>query len=218
MQKLQKKEKDLNSRINHQNPLFEVFREWVFYFMKYLIVGLGNPGPEYHETRHNVGFMVLDELASKKDLQFEPNRYGDLCELKRKGRSLFLLKPMTFMNLSGKAIRYWLNELKINTESLLVITDDLALPLGKIRLRKKGSAGGHNGMQNIEDLLGTQVFPRLRFGIGSDFKKGNQVDFVLEQFREEEKPEVEQSVQQCVNAVLDFPFSPIDRLMNTYNS
>jgi len=148
--------------------------------LKYLIAGLGNVGAEYELTRHNIGFLVLDQLA--QDQKFEQDRHVFKTEIKHKGRSLHLIKPTTYMNLSGKAVSYWLKELKIPKENLLVITDDIAIPFGKIRIRKKGSAGGHNGLKNIEELTGGQDYARLRFGVGDDFSKGRQVDYVLSNF------------------------------------
>jgi PTH1 family peptidyl-tRNA hydrolase len=154
--------------------------------MKYLIAGLGNIGPEYELTRHNIGFLVLDRIADNHKIEFTTQRLADKAELKFKGKQLHLIKPNTYMNLSGKAIAYWLQELKIPKENLLVIVDDLALPLGTLRLRTKGSSAGHNGLKNIELLLGGQEYARLRFGIGNDFQKGQQVDFVLSNFSQEE--------------------------------
>ncbi len=186
--------------------------------MKYLVVGLGNPGIEYSETRHNVGFAILDELASKRDVVFSSERYAQIGSFKTRGKTLILIKPQTFMNLSGKAVRYWMNEAKVPIERVFVLTDDLALPLGTIRIRKKGSSGGHNGLQNIEELLGRSDYPRLRFGIGNEFKKGGQVDFVLSEFTEEEKPSLKNSVERAVAAVLDLPHLDMSRLMNQYNN
>src|SRR3954471_22031641 len=147
--------------------------------MKFLIAGLGNIGAEYELTRHNIGFLVLDQLADLHKANFELGRYADKAEVKFKGRTLHLIKPTTFMNLSGKAVSYWLNELKIPKENLLVIVDEIALPFGSLRMRTKGSAAGHNGLKNIEELLGGQDYSRLRVGIGNEFGKGHQVDFVL---------------------------------------
>ena len=142
--------------------------------MKYLIAGLGNIGPEYELTRHNIGFLVLDRIADNHKIEFTTQRLADKAELKFKGKQLHLIKPNTYMNLSGKAIAYWLQELKIPKENLLVIVDDLALPLGTLRMRTKGSSAGHNGLKNIEQLLGGQEYARLRFGIGNDFQKGSK--------------------------------------------
>ena len=146
--------------------------------MKYLIAGLGNIGPEYELTRHNIGFLILDRMADNKSISFNTSRYADKAELKHKGRQIHLIKPNTYMNLSGKAIAYWLQELKVPKENLLVVVDDLALPFGTLRMRAKGSAAGHNGLTNIEQLTGGQDYPRLRFGVGSNFGRGQQVDYV----------------------------------------
>ena len=154
--------------------------------MKYLIVGLGNIGAEYADTRHNIGFNVLDALAGASNIAFTTDRYGAVAELRHKGRTLVLLKPSTYMNLSGKAVRYWLDREKIERENLLVVVDDIALPFGTLRMRTRGSAGGHNGLKSICELLGTEDYARIRFGIGGDFARGQQVDYVLGQWTEEE--------------------------------
>lgn len=185
--------------------------------MKYLIVGLGNPGAEYEDTRHNIGFMVLDELAQKKAARFETARLGEKCLIKHKGRQIHLLKPNTFMNLSGKAVNYWLKELKIERSNLLVIVDDLALDPGKLRMRAKGSAGGHNGLGHIEQVLPGSNYPRLRFGIGSNFSKGKQVDYVLGTFGEEEIPAVEEGIQKAQEMVLAFCTMGINQTMTQFN-
>lgn len=153
---------------------------------KYLIVGLGNPGPEYHETRHNCGWMVADQLASALGVTFQDKRYGFVAEASLRGRKLYILKPTTYMNLSGNAVRYWLEKEKIETERLLVVVDELALPLGKMRLKGNGSNGGHNGLGHIQQLIG-QKYARLRMGIGSEFQRGGQIDYVLGRFTDEER-------------------------------
>jgi PTH1 family peptidyl-tRNA hydrolase len=155
--------------------------------MKYLIVGLGNPGEKYANTRHNIGFKVLDELANEKDVSFKTARYAEVCECKHKGRTLILIKPNTYMNLSGKAVQYWMQQEKIPLENLLVITDDIALPFGKLRMKGKGSDGGHNGLKDIQHVLATQQYARLRFGVGSDFHKGLQAEYVLGNWTKEEE-------------------------------
>ncbi len=185
--------------------------------MKYLIVGLGNPGAEYEDTRHNIGFMVLDELAQKKDTPFETVRLGQKCLIKHKGRQIHLLKPNTFMNLSGKAVNYWLKELKIERSNLLVIVDDLALEAGKLRMRAKGSAGGHNGLGHIEQVLPGSNYPRLRFGIGSNFSKGKQVEYVLGKFEAEEIPAIEEGIQKAQDMVLSFSTIGISQTMTQFN-
>lgn len=186
--------------------------------MKYLITGLGNIGPEYHETRHNIGFMILDHMAAQKDITFEPDRYGDTVLLKFRGRQLVLLKPSTYMNLSGKAVRFHLEKHKIPLERLLVITDDLALPFGRLRLRSKGSDGGHNGLKHIQELLGSSVYPRLRFGVGSDFPKGQQVRYVLEPFSAAEWEHVPEQIEKCAQGVESFVMEGIGRAMNKVNA
>jgi peptidyl-tRNA hydrolase, PTH1 family len=185
--------------------------------MKYLIVGLGNIGPEYELTRHNIGFLVLDRLADQFKVDFSLERHAFKTEIKHKGRSLHLIKPTTYMNLSGKAVAYWLNELKIPKENLLVIVDDLALPFGTLRMRPKGSAAGHNGLKNIEALCGGQDYPRLRFGIGDDFGKGQQVDFVLSNFSSAELKELPLMMDRANEMVLSFCTAGIANTMSQFN-
>lgn len=186
--------------------------------MKYLIVGLGNPGGEYQNNRHNVGFMAVDELAAKKGKTFESSRHGYTCTLKHKGRTIILLKPTTYMNLSGKAVRYHLTQNKIPVQNLMVITDDIALPFGKIRIRKKGSHGGHNGLRNIEEVLGNSAYPRLRFGVGGDFPKGAQVNYVLADFPDGEMKDLDEAyLPKMADAILAFTTLTIDRTMSAYN-
>ena len=165
--------------------------------MKYLIVGLGNIGPEYQNTRHNIGFKVLDAFAKASNTVFEDMRYGAVATVKLKGRTLILLKPNTYMNLSGKAVSYWMQKEKIELSNLFVVVDDLALPFGTIRLRGKGSDGGHNGLKNINQLLGTQDYARLRFGIGNEFPKGKQVDYVLGEWSPEEEERLPVMLKHC---------------------
>ncbi len=185
--------------------------------MKYLIAGLGNIGPEYELTRHNIGFLIVDRLADNQKVSFKTERLADRAEVKYKGRQLHLIKPNTFMNLSGKAIAYWLQELKIPKENLLVIVDDLALPYGSLRLRQKGSAAGHNGLKNIELLLGGQDYSRLRFGIGNDFAKGQQVDFVLSKFDQQEFKAMPEAMDKAIEAIYSFTTIGIERTMNFFN-
>lgn len=185
--------------------------------MKYLIVGLGNPGPEYADTRHNIGFQALDALAGASSVVFSPARYGDKAELRHKGRTFILIKPATFMNLSGKAVRYWMEQENIPVERLLVITDDLALPFGAIRIKPKGGAGGHNGLSSIIELLGTEEFPRLRFGIGSDFGKGRQSEYVLAPWTPEESKALEARLELVAKAVLQFGLLGVSHAMNNFN-
>ncbi len=184
---------------------------------KFLIVGLGNIGETYQNTRHNIGFKVLDHLIAKNDLTFETKKLGDVAELKIKGRTFILLKPNTFMNLSGKAIKYWMEKENIPIENSLVITDDLNLPFGTIRIKTKGSAGGHNGLQNIQDILQTSNYNRLRFGIGDEFHKGNQVDYVLGQWTEEEEKRLTERIDKMHEAIRSFGLAGINTTMNEYN-
>lgn len=183
--------------------------------MKYLIVGLGNMGSKYDGTRHNIGFEVIDHLANGKD--FEHEMHGDMTMIKYKGRTLYLLKPSTYMNLSGKAVRYWAQKQKILPENLLVIVDDLNLDLGSIRLRGKGSHGGHNGLRDIEEKLGSSAYNRLRIGIGNGFGKGRQVDFVLGKWTSAEKEKLDQIIQEAGEAVRAFAIMGIKRAMDAHN-
>jgi len=185
--------------------------------MKYLIAGLGNPGSEYENTRHNIGFKILDALAEPSNIFFKANRHADQAEIKHKGRTLVLIKPNTFMNLSGKAIRYWLDKEKIPIERLLVICDDLGLPFGKIRIRAKGSDGGHNGLKNTNELLNTSNYPRLKFGVGAEFSKGRQVDYVLGQWNKEEEQTLKERVELSRDAVLSLVTAGMNRTMSDFN-
>jgi PTH1 family peptidyl-tRNA hydrolase len=186
--------------------------------MKYLLVGLGNIGPEYELTRHNIGFLTLDRMVDQYNgSQWEQSRHAFKSEIKHKGRLIHLIKPTTYMNLSGKAVAYWLKELKIPKENLLVITDDIALDYGVLRIRKKGSAGGHNGLKNIEDLIGGQNYPRLRFGVGDAFSKGRQVDYVLAPFSKNEIDTIVLNMDRAIEASLAFCTIGVDRAMNQYN-
>lgn len=185
--------------------------------MKYLIVGLGNPGPEYADTRHNIGFQALDALAGASSIIFSPARYGDMAELRHKGRTFILIKPATFMNLSGKAVRYWMEQENVPAERVLVITDDLALPFGAIRIKAKGGAGGHNGLMSIIELLGSEEFPRLRFGIGSDFSKGRQSNYVLGAWSTEERKTLLDRIELVSKAVLQFGLLGVESAMNNFN-
>lgn len=183
----------------------------------YLIAGLGNIGPEYASTRHNLGFMVLDAWAKASDTVFESRRYGDLAVLRIKGREFYLLKPSTYMNLSGNAIRYWLGKLPITEQNLLVICDDLNLGFGTVRLRKKGSDGGHNGLKNIIEAIGTQDFARIRIGIGNDFEKGNQIDFVVGELTPQEKEQIDPIALRVIKGIQTWAFEGADRAMNELN-
>ncbi len=186
--------------------------------MKYLIAGLGNIGSEYQYTRHNIGFRVLDALAKASNIVFTDRRYGEVAELRVKGKILILLKPSTYMNLSGNAVRYWLKEEKIPVENLLVVVDDLALPFGSLRLKGKGSDAGHNGLKNIQSILGTQVYSRLRFGVGNDFAKGRQVDYVLGEFSEEEEKSLPERLEMADDIIKSFCLAGLQNTMNQYNN
>jgi peptidyl-tRNA hydrolase len=186
--------------------------------MNFLIAGLGNIGAEYSETRHNAGFKVLDALVKEASTSFSSSRYGSIAEIQHKGHRLILLKPSTYMNLSGKAVKYWMQEEKIKIENLLVIVDDLALPFGTIRLRKQGSDGGHNGLKNITELLGTKDYARIRIGIGDTFQRGHQVDYVLGEWSNEENKELPFIVDKAIDAIKAFSFMGCDRAMNIVNT
>lgn len=186
--------------------------------MKYLIVGLGNIGSEYENTRHNIGFMVLDELAKKAEEPFKQDRYAHVTEVKHKGRKLVLVKPTTYMNLSGKAVRYWMKEHNIPLENVLIVTDDLDLPFGKLRMKAKGSGGSHNGMNHIIEVLGRNDFPRLRFGIGDDYSRGKQVDYVLGEFNKEEVLALPERIDMCIKFIEGFATIGVARSMSAYNN
>ena len=185
--------------------------------MKYLIAGLGNIGPEYELTRHNIGFLTLDRLADQKDAKFEMDRLAYHADFKFKGRAIHLIKPTTYMNLSGKAVKYWMQELKVPIENVLVVVDDIAIPFGKLRMRAKGSAAGHNGLKNIEQLCGGQAYPRLKFGVGDDFPKGRQVDYVLSNFTQQEFDELPFIMDKAIDMILGFCSIGISRTMSQYN-
>lgn len=186
--------------------------------MKYLIAGLGNIGAEYANTRHNAGFAILDALAGASNVVFKPGRYGDLCEFRYKSAVFLLLKPSTYMNLSGNAVRYWLQKEEIEPENLMVLVDDLALPFGKIRIRKSGSDGGHNGLKHITQVLGHEDYARLRFGIGPNEKFGNQVDYVLGEWMQEEKEQLPALLKKSADAVISFGMVGINRTMTLFNA
>lgn len=203
--KLFKKGKDI-SHIEESDPM-----------KKFLIVGLGNIGEKYANTRHNIGFKILDFLADKEDLKFETQKLGDITTYKHKGRTFILLKPSTYMNLSGKAVLYWLTKEKIPLENLLIITDDLNLPFGSIRLKTKGSDGGHNGLKDIQDKLQTTSYNRFRFGISDSFSKGRQVDYVLGDWNEIETEKLPERLEQSVELIKSFGTAGINITMNSFN-
>ncbi len=185
--------------------------------MKYLIVGLGNIGDEYRETRHNIGFKMLDAFAEASNIAFEDKRYGFVAHCRVKNAEIVLLKPSTYMNLSGNAVRYWLQQEKIPVENMLVLVDDLNLPFGSIRMRKQGSNGGHNGLGHIQQVLGTQNYARLRFGIGNEFTKGRQVNFVLGQWTDEEEKILPERLKIVCEIIPSFCLQGMDRTMNLFN-
>ncbi len=185
--------------------------------MKYLIVGLGNIGAEYYQTRHNIGFEVMDTMVAEAEVGYKIETLGSIAEIKHKGRTFVLLKPNTYMNLSGKAVRYWMQKLNISQENILIVLDDLALPMGKIRLRAKGSAGGHNGLKNIDLLLGNNNYARLRLGIGNEFDKGRQVDFVLGKWDEEEQKRLPDILKTAALAIKSFGTIGLAFTMTQFN-
>ena len=184
---------------------------------KYLIVGLGNIGAEYVNTRHNIGFKILDFIAQKENLSFDTVKLGALTEYNIKGRKLLLLKPNTYMNLSGKAVQYWMEKENIAKENVLIITDDLNLPFGTIRIKSKGSDGGHNGLKNIQLILNSTEYPRFRFGISDEFKKGQQVDYVLGEWNDTEKEKLTERYQLAKEIVESFALAGLQNTMNNYN-
>lgn len=186
--------------------------------MKYLIVGLGNIGSEYAGTRHNIGFMTLDAFAEASNVSFTTERYGDVARMRVKNAQLILLKPSTYMNLSGNAVRYWKEKEGIELENILVIVDDIALPFGTVRIKPRGSDAGHNGLKNIAAMLGTDAYPRLRFGIGNDFPRGCQIDYVLGHFTPEQSKLLPARIDVAVDAIKTFCLAGIQMAMNTYNN
>ena len=184
---------------------------------KFLIIGLGNVGDSYRNTRHNIGFKILDALVSASNISFETNRYADISKLKIKGRTVVLVKPTTYMNLSGKAVNYYLQSEKVEPENLLIITDDLALPFGTLRMRTKGSAGGHNGLKHIIQTLNSSTFSRIRFGVGNEFSKGKQVDYVLGQWSNEEESALIERVDTAIEMIKSFVMVGAAQTMTLFN-
>ena len=184
----------------------------------YLIAGLGNIGPEYELSRHNMGFMALDAWAKASGAVFYTRRYGDLAEIPLKGRTLYLLKPSTYMNLSGNAVRYWLGKLPVTEERLMVVCDDINLPFGTLRMRKSGSDGGHNGLKNIEECIGTNAFARLRMGVGHDFQEGGQIDFVLGKLSPDQLAQMPELCAKAATGIQEWVLTGIDRAMNSVNA
>lgn len=185
--------------------------------MKYLIVGLGNIGDEYQNTRHNIGFTVLDAFAKASNVFFSENRYGSTCEVKLKGRTLILLKPSTYMNLSGNALRYWMQKEKIEIGNVLVIVDDIALPFGTLRLKPQGSDAGHNGLKNIREILGHDNYARLRFGIGNDFNRGHQVEYVLGKWTDQQAEKLTERAERCIEIIQSFCLAGMQLTMTQFN-
>lgn len=200
------KKKDTSFIVEEENPM-----------KKFLIVGLGNIGEKYENTRHNIGFKILDHFAAKEDLTFETQKLGDLTTYKLKGRTFIFLKPSTYMNLSGKAVLFWLTKEKIPLENLLVITDDLNLPFGSIRLKSKGSDGGHNGLKDIQDKLNTTKYNRFRFGISDTFSKGRQVDYVLGEWNEDETSKLDERLEKSCELIKSFVLAGVSNTMNSFN-
>jgi len=186
--------------------------------MKYLVVGLGNIGVEYAHTRHNIGFDILDALAGVSNISFKDKRYGFIAEYKYRARTYWLLKPSTYVNLSGNAVRYWLNKLKLPMENMLVVVDDIALPYGSLRLRAKGGDAGHNGLAHIQTIMGTAAYARLRFGIGDEFHPGQQVDYVLGDWTEEQKKALPERMEMAGEIIKSFGVIGLQRTMNMYNN
>ena len=186
--------------------------------MKYLIVGLGNIGNEYQDTRHNIGFTILDAFAKASNVFFTENRYGSTCEVKIKGRTLILLKPSTFMNLSGNALRYWMQKENIEMENVLIVVDDLALPFGTLRLKPKGSDAGHNGLKNIQEILGHNNYARLRFGLGNDFSKGQQIAYVLGKWTNEQSEILPERAERAVEMIRSFCLAGLELTMTQFNN
>lgn len=193
------------------------FKEDETVMKKFLIIGLGNIGEKYQNTRHNIGFKILDFFASKENIVFETVKLADRTEYKLKGRTFIFLKPNTYMNLSGKAVKYWLDKEKIPIENLLIITDDLNLPFGTVRLKTKGSDGGHNGLKDIQEKLNTSKYNRFRFGISDDFGKGRQIDYVLGQWSDEENKKLEERLSKSVEIIKSFGLSGMNNTMNGFN-
>jgi PTH1 family peptidyl-tRNA hydrolase len=185
--------------------------------MKYLIIGLGNPGPKYENTRHNIGFKVVEAFAKEREGEFQSDRLADLSRVKFKGRTIILAKPTTFMNLSGKAVNYWMQAEKIPVENVLVITDDLALPFGKLRMKGKGSDGGHNGLKDIQAVLGSSEYARLRFGVGNEFSQGNQIDYVLGEWSAEEAESMQERIKTATQFIKGFTTIGLNRTMSDWN-
>jgi len=203
--------------INYILNLFNYKKEIIDPMKKYLIIGLGNIGDKYKDTRHNIGFKVLDNFAKEENIHFETQKLGDIAVYKFKGRTFILLKPNTYMNLSGKAVKYWMTKEKIPLENILVICDDLNIPFSSLRLKPKGSAGGHNGLKDINDKLNIQQYARLRFGVGNSFSKGRQSDYVLGKWNKEELLDLPEKLDKINNVIKSFGLIGISKTMNEFN-
>jgi len=185
--------------------------------MKYLVFGLGNPGEKYKNTRHNIGFRILNQFAFNHESEFSTERHADVAKLRLKGKQILLVKPNTFMNLSGKAVNYWMQKEKVGMDNILIVVDDIALPFNSIRMKPKGSDGGHNGLKDIIETLSSSKFPRLRFGVGSDFYKGSQSNYVLDCFTDEEEEMIDENISISVKMIYSFIVSGINQTMNDFN-
>ena len=212
-----RQEKFLSNNIFNLNFLFLCKSFRLINKMKYLILGIGNKGEKYENTRHNIGFKIVERVAEKIEAKFSSANYGWTAEGKYKGRKIILLKPDTYVNLSGNALKFWMQKENIPLENILVVTDDLALPFSALRLKSKGSDAGHNGLKNIQEMIKTQNYARLRFGISSDFEKGKQIDYVIGEWSEEEKEKLPERIEKFADACLSFVFAGITNTMNTFN-
>lgn len=206
LKKIVVRESTITTVLNEEDPM-----------KKFMIIGLGNPGAKYVQTRHNIGFKVLDEIASLKETAFETLKLGDVASITHKGKSILLLKPNTFMNLSGKAVKFYMKQENIDIENILVVTDDLNLPFGTLRMKAKGTDGGHNGLKDIQITLNTPKYPRLRFGISDEFSKGSQVDYVLGEWNREEQKDLPERLNTAAEMALSFTHAGLANTMNQYN-
>ena len=207
--------------MNFRNSFFKIFgiknESKQELMKKFLIVGLGNIGSKYENTRHNIGFKIVDEVAEEHNVTFETDKLGDVATFRYKGRTFVLLKPSTFMNLSGKAVKYWMQKEKVSVENILIVTDDVNIDFGMIRLKAKGSAGGHNGLKDIQEKLNTQQYARFRFGVGGNYSKGRQVDFVLGEWNKEETSQLIERLPTSAKVIISFGTAGLNNTMNTFN-
>ena len=198
-------------------PFLSFKKENKYNMKSYLVVGLGNIGSKFEKTRHNIGFDIVECIAKQKKISFEMLRYGELCSFNLKGKSCYILKPNTFMNLSGKSVLFWIKKKKIPLNNVLIITDDIHLEFGVIRIRKSGSSGGHNGIKDVIDKLNTEKFPRMRFGIGANYKKGEKVDYVLDKWNKKESNIISRAIEKSAEAILFFLENGVEKSMNLFN-